>query len=95
MGAQSQSEQEEYKKTKNIPLKSFQTAKTVFIQNKLCVITRSIVFFLLASERVWSTKVSQRPLQSAGSSTPTTTKIGRKLDFIHPILGNGGITLLY
>lgn len=38
------------------------------------IMTRSIVFFRLASERVWSTKVSQRPLQSSGSSTPTTKK---------------------
>lgn len=62
-------------KTKNNPLKNFQTASTIFIQNKMTkLMTRSMVFFLLASERVWSTKVSQRPLQSSGSSTPTTKK---------------------
>lgn len=29
-----------------------------------------MVFFLLVSDRVWSTKVTQRPLQSSGSSAP-------------------------
>lgn len=69
-GVRSRSGQEESTKPKH-----FQTAKTFFIQNHiLMIMTRSIVFFLLASERVWSTKVSQRPLQSSGSSTPTTKK---------------------
>lgn len=57
-----------------------------------------MVFFLLASERVWSTKVSQRPLQSSGNSTSTNTKtavlrmqIARELDFIDPKVGSGEI----
>lgn len=60
--------------------------------------TRSMVFFLLASERVWSTKVSQRPLQSSGSSTPIKTKtaalrmkMAKELGFIDPKVENGGI----
>ena len=44
-----------------------------------CVFTKSMVFFLFVSFKVCSTKVSQRPLQSSGSSAGQETLDGSVL----------------
>lgn len=49
---------------------SFEDKQISSVYEKIRLVTKSIVFFLLVSDRVWSTKVTQRPLQSSGSSTP-------------------------
>ena len=46
-------------------------AVTVYVRWVTGVFTKSMVFFLFVSFKVCSTKVSQRPLQSSGSSATT------------------------
>lgn len=48
------------------------------------MVTKSIVFLLLVSDRVWSTKVTQRPLQSSDSSAPKNkNNVTRQLTRVH------------